>query len=266
MLEHVNLDQSLSKEEYAQRLPELQSRLYDLEHALFQAGIPAMVVFEGWSAAGKGSTINVLVERLDPRGCRVVPIMPPRTSEARYPWLWRFWQKVPARGQMVIYDTSWYRRVLIDRVERRVKKHEWQRAYQDIAEFEEQMAADGAAIVKFWLHISRKEQARRFKRLLKSELTAWQVAEEDAAQHAAYDQYLEAVEEMLARTEAPHAPWVIVEATDRSFTRIKALDTLIRAFEARLGDQAPPRVAPAAPDAAAAAPPPARKTRRARHA
>jgi polyphosphate kinase 2 (PPK2 family) len=240
MLEQINLDQSVSSHEYKRRLPVLQERLYDLEHAMFSAGIPAAIVFEGWATAGKGSTINVLAERLDPRGFRVMPITPPRTAETYFPWLHRFWLKIPAHGQMVVYDTSWYRRVLIDRIKKNVSKKEWQAAYQDIADFEAQMAADGAVILKFLLHVSRKEQGRRMKKLLKSELTAWQVTDEDAAQHKAYDKYLVALEEMLARTDAPHAPWVIVEATDRYFTRIKVIETLIHALEARLGDKAPP--------------------------
>ncbi len=240
MLEHINLDQSLPKAEYMQRLPLLQVRLYDLEHAIFNARIPVAIVFEGWAAAGKGGTIGTLMRRLDPRGARVVPITPPRTAELRYPWLWRFWLKIPAYGQMVIYDTSWYRRVLIDRINHNVGKREVEDAFLDIAEFEEQLAADGTVLLKFWLHISKQEQARRFKKLLAHKLTAWQVAEEDAAQHRAYKQYLAAVEEMLARTDTPHAPWVIVEATDRYFARVKVFETLIRTLEARLGDQAPP--------------------------
>lgn len=237
MLETVNLNLSVSKAVYQRRLPPLQSRLFDLEHAIFKAGIGVAIVFEGWAAAGKGSTIRLLAERLDPRGFRVVPITPPRTLETHYPWMWRFWQKIPAYGQIIVYDTSWYRRVLIDRVTRKTHELEWQGAYQDIAEFEEQLAADGTVILKFWMHISKKEQGQRFKRLLKDELTAWQVSDEDAAQHQAYKKYLRAVEEMLARTDAPHAPWVIVEATDRHFSRLKVFESIIRALEARLKSQ-----------------------------
>jgi polyphosphate kinase 2 (PPK2 family) len=235
MLEQVDLNQSVSKANYKKQLPLLQANLYDLAHEMFTERIPAMIVFDGWAASGKGSTINVLAERLDPRGCRVVPILPPRTSETRYPWMWRFWLKIPGRGQMVVFDTSWYRRVLIDRVNKTVKRREWEAAYQDIRDFEEQLAADGMVIVKFWLHISEAEQARRIKKLLKDKLTSWQVTDEDRAQHKKYDKYLVAVEEMLARTDAPYAPWTIVEATDRYFTRIKVLETLIRALETRLG-------------------------------
>lgn len=240
MLEKLDLSQTVSRDVYRRRLPELQARLYDLEHALFNAKIPSLIVFEGWAAAGKGSTINLLSEKLDPRGFRVVPIAPPRTAETRFPWLQRFWLTLPAYGQMVVYDTSWYRRVLIDRVTKTVRKREWQDAFADILEFEKQLADDGAVLLKFWLHIAEDEQAKRFKKLLKDKLTAWQVTEEDRAQHKAYKKYRKAVEEMLARTDVPHAPWVIVEATDRYYTRLKVFETLIRALETRLGNQAPP--------------------------
>ena len=237
MLEQIDLNQSVSKTEYKKQLPLLQANLHDLEHEAFSKKIPVLILFEGWAAAGKGSTINVLAERLDPRGFRVVPISPPRTSETRFPWMWRFWLKIPARGQMVAFDTSWYRRVLIDRASKAVKRREWERAYEDIAGFEQMLAADGAVILKFWLHISKQEQARRFKKLLKDKLTAWQVTDEDAAQHKAYKKYLAAVEEMLARTDAPHAPWTIVEATDRYHTRLKVFTTIIRTLEVRLAEE-----------------------------
>ena len=136
---------------------------------------------------------------------------------------------------MVAYDTSWYRRVLIDRINKTVDKKAWESAYQDIAEFEEQLAADGTVILKFWLHISKYEQQMRIKKLLKDKLTAWQVSEEDLAQDRKYDKYSQAVEDMLSRTDSPHAPWVIVEATDRYYARIKVLESIITALETRLG-------------------------------
>ena len=176
----------------------------------------------------------MLTERLDARGFRVVPIMPPRTLENQYPWLWRFWLKIPASGQMVIFDQSWYRRVLTDRLLKLVGKKEWEQSYQDINEFEEQLANNGTAIVKFWLHISKKEQKKRIKQLQKNKLTSWQVSEEDAYQNKNYKKQLKMVEEMLARTEMAYAPWTVVEATDHHFSRVKIYETLIRAFEERL--------------------------------
>jgi polyphosphate kinase 2 (PPK2 family) len=238
MLEYLNLDLAVSKEEYQARIHDLQQRLYELEHAVFDAKIPVMIVFEGWSACGKGRLIQILAERMDPRGFRVVPITPPRTAETRYPWLWRFWLKIPAYGQMVAFDTSWYRRVLIDRISKTISKDELRRAYQEITEFEEQLAADGTVILKFWLHISQEEQKKRFKKLLTDELTAWQVSEADLLQHKKYPKYLQAVEDMLARTDSPHAPWTIVEANDRYHARIKVFETIIRQIEASLPPEA----------------------------
>ena len=235
MLEYVNLELALTKEEYDKRIGTLQQRLYELEHAVFDAKVPVMIVFEGWAATGKGRLISILAERMDPRGFRVVPITPPRTTETRYPWLWRFWLKIPARGQIVAFDTSWYRRVLTERINKLVDKKAWESAYQDIAEFEEQLAADGVVILKFWLHISQEEQDRRLKKLLKNELTSWQVSPEDLVEQKKYAKYSQAVEDMLSRTDSPHAPWTIVEATNRYHERVKVLETIIKALEARLG-------------------------------
>lgn len=235
MLAYVNLDLALPKEEYKQRLGPLQQRLYELEHAVFDANVPVMIVFEGWAATGKGRLINLLAERLDPRGFRVVPITPPRTAETRYPWMWRFWLKIPARGQMVAFDTSWYRRVLIDRLNKTIDKDELRAAYQDISEFEEMLTADGTVILKFWLHIGEADQKKRLKKLRKDKLTAWQVSDEDILQNKRYEKYAGYVEDMIARTDLPHAPWTIVEATDRYYMRIKVLETIIASLEARLG-------------------------------
>lgn len=244
MLEYINLHLSLSKEEYQGRLRPLQQRLYELEHAVYDARVPVMIVFEGWSASGKGRLISILAERMDPRGFRVVPITPPRTAETHYPWLWRFWLKIPARGQMVAFDTSWYRRVLVERLDKAVSKDDLWRAYQEISEFEEMLTADGMVILKFWLHISQEEMDRRIKKLLKDELTAWQVEEEDRLQLKKYAPMAEAVEDMIARTDSPHAPWIIVEANDRYHARIKVLETLVGALENRLG--LPPTLGPQA--------------------
>ena len=234
MLEYVNLDLSIPKDEYKQRLAPLQQRLYELEHAVFDAKVPVVIVFEGWAATGKGRLISILAERLDPRGFRVVPITPPRTAETRYPWMWRFWLKIPARGQMVAFDTSWYRRVLVDGFDKTINAEELYSAYQDIAGFEEMLSADGTIILKFWLHISEKEQAKRIKKLRKDKLTAWQVSDEDLLQHENYKQFAVTVENMIAHTDSSQAAWTIVEANNRHYMRIKVLETIITVLETRL--------------------------------
>ena len=235
MLEYVNLDLAVPKDEYRERIGPLQQRLYELEHAVFNARVPVMIVFEGWAATGKGRLINIVAERLDPRGFRVVPIKPRRTQETKYPWMWRFWAKIPAYGQIIAYDTSWYSRVLSGRIKKDVSPKEWEGAYRDISEFEEQLSADGVVFVKFWLHISKPELGKRLEKLAADKLTAWQVTDDDLLQKRKYEKYSDAIEDMLFRTDTPYAPWTIVEATDKYYARIKVLETIITTIEDHLG-------------------------------
>ncbi|MCW5978265.1 MAG: hypothetical protein KIT09_09320 [Bryobacteraceae bacterium] len=240
MLRQVNLDLKLSRKDYKEALPDLQRRLYDLQKACWDHSVASIVVFEGWDAAGKGSTIATLTQRLDPRGFKLHPIRAPRTYEKQRPWLWRFWLKTPNRGEMAIFDQSWYGRVLIERVEGLTPKKEWQKAYRDVSEFEQMLADDGTVIVKYWLHISKKEQRKRFQAIEKDPLESWRVTAEDWKRHKEYEEYQLAAEEMLERTESEWGPWTIVEATDRYWARRKVFQTLIAALEARLGAHAPP--------------------------
>jgi AMP-polyphosphate phosphotransferase len=240
MLENVNLKRHLPREEFSQILPALQRRLYDLEKACWDHKVPSIIVLEGWDASGKGTAIAALTQRLDPRGFKVHNVQPPRTYEQEFPWLWRFWLKIPGRGEMAIYDRSWYGRVLEDRVERTVPRAVWRAAFQDIADFERMLADDGTVILKFFLHISRKEQKRRFAKLGADPLEAWRVTKEDRERHRRYEAYLPAIEEMLALTEAEYAPWTIVEATSRWWAQKRIFEGVIAALERRLGADAPP--------------------------
>jgi AMP-polyphosphate phosphotransferase len=241
MLENINLRKKYPREEYRLALPGLQQRLYDLEKACWDHGIPSVIVFEGWDAAGKGTSIAALTQRLDPRGFKLYPITAARTYEQQRPWLWRFWLKAPNRGEMVIFDRSWYGRVLEDRVERTVPEKAWRDAYRDIVEFERMLADDGAAILKFFLHIGKKEQKERFQALEKEALEAWRVTDADWARHKKYREYMTATEEMLELTESEFAPWTIVGATSKWHTRKTIFETTIAALEARLGADAPPK-------------------------
>jgi polyphosphate kinase 2 (PPK2 family) len=246
MLDQIDLERAIGKREYKQRLRPLQERLYAMEQALFEARVPALIIFEGWAGAGKIGTIARLTRRLDPRGLRVHPVTPPRTYERQYPWLYRFWLKTPSYGRMAIFDRSWYREVLEGRARREISSRQWRGLCEDIAAFERQLADDGAVIIKFWLHISKKEQGRRFRKLLDDRLSAWQVTDEDRWQHKHYGRVRAAVEDLLARTDAPHAPWTILPATSNHYTRIAAFETIMTALEARLGRLAPPRDGPEA--------------------
>ncbi len=241
MLENVNLKRSLSREEYKRALPGLQRRLYELEKACWDTGRPSIIVFEGWDAAGKGGCISTLTARLDPRGFKLHSIQPPRTYEQNHPWLWRFWLNTPNRGEMVIFDHSWYHRVLDERAEKTVPRKTWRQAFDDIGEFERMLADDGTTILKFWLHISKKEQKKRFRKMEADPLESWRVTARDWERHQQYDDYAEAAEEMLARTESEFAPWTIIEATSRFWARRKVFETIIAALEQSLGDKAPPR-------------------------
>jgi len=239
MLENLNLNRKLSRDEFKLVLPELQTRLYDLEKACWDNDIPTIVVFEGWDASGKGTTIAALTQRLDPRGFRLYPITTPRTYEQQRPWLWRFWLKVPNRGEMVIFDHSWYGRVLEERVDRSIPSKLWTQAYRDIAEFERMLADDGTAIMKFFLHISKKEQRKRFEMIESNPLEAWRVTPEDWARHKKYSEYVRTYEEMLEMTDSDYAPWTIVEATSKWHTRRRVFETIIATLEKRLGAKAP---------------------------
>lgn len=236
MLEQVDLSKRLSKREYKERFPALRDRLYDLQKACWDAEIPSVILFEGWDAAGKGTSINLLSQRLDPRGFKLYAIREARTYETHMPWLWRFWIKLPNYGQMAIFDRSWYGRVMVERVEGLTPEVEWRKAYQDIADFERTLADDGYVICKFFLHISAQEQRRRFKKLAKDPLESWHVQPEDWEHHRKYDEYVLAIEEMLARTDTEWGRWVIVEATNRRWARVKIFTTLVQNLETALLD------------------------------
>jgi len=241
MLENINLKRKLSHDDYKLALPSIQQRLYDLEKACWDHGVGTIIVFEGWDASGKGTAIASLTQRLDPRGFKLHQTTVPRTSEQQHPWLWRFWLKVPNRGEMVIFDRSWYFRVLEERVEATIPEKAWRPAYRDIVEFERTLADDGAVILKFFLHISRKEQKDRFRSIEADPLEAWRVTEADWSRHRKYDHYLAAAEEMLELTDSEFAPWTIVEATSKWYARKKIFETIVAAMERRLGPDAPPR-------------------------
>lgn len=235
MLEKIDLGKTVSKVAFKQVMPELSNRLFDAQKASWDAGLPVVILFEGWDAAGKGTSIQKLTQSIDPRGYKLYPIRAARTYEKKHPWLWRFWLKLPARGEWAIFDRSWYGRVMVERVEKLVPESEWRRAYRDIVDFERTIADDGHLILKFFLHINKEEQRRRFNKLTKDPLTAWHVSPEDWEHHRRFDEWLLAYEEAFERTESEWGPWTIVEATDRRYTWVKIYQTVIQAVEERLG-------------------------------
>ena len=240
MLDKIDLNKRLSKSVYKAVMPLLSDRLFTVQKTSWDAEIPVVIIFEGWDAAGKGTSIQRLTRPLDPRGFKLYPIRAARTFEAKHPWLWRFWLKLPAYGEWAIFDRSWYGRVLVERVESLIPERKWRRAYRDITEFERTIADDGTLIIKFFLHISKDEQRKRFEMLMSEPLTAWHVSQEDWEHHHQYDEWLLAYEETFERTDTEFGPWTIVEATDRRFTRVKIFQTIINALEERLDIQGKP--------------------------
>ncbi|MFZ4655393.1 MAG: polyphosphate kinase 2 family protein [Caldilineaceae bacterium] len=235
MLEQADLTLMLAKKAYKQILPLQMERLLDLERLIYEQKRPVMIVFEGWDAAGKGTTIRALTEPLDPRGFKVLPTNAPRTHEQQKPWLWRFWMQIPRHGQIAIFDRSWYGRVLVERAEGLTPIPEWIRAYEEINAFERTLADDQTIFIKFWLHISKAEQLRRFLYLSQQPDLAWHVAAEDWEHHRKYDEYLAAVRDMLTNTNTSVAPWTVIPATDPNYRTYQVFRTLIERLEAGLG-------------------------------
>jgi len=233
-LARVDLSLKLGKKEYKKRVDDAQERLRDLGFLLYKSRRPAVIVFEGWDAGGKGGAIKRITRRLDPRGYAVIPISAPKGDEATHHYLWRFWRHLPKDGHIAIFDRSWYGRVMVERVEGFCSEAEWLRAYQEINEFEYSIARHGAVILKFWLHISPEEQLRRFVRRERISFKRYKITDEDWRNRAKWPAYLEAVSDMLRQTSTPYAPWTIVEANDKPYARVKVLETTVAALEAAL--------------------------------
>jgi len=234
ILDQVDLSASLERGEYVKRLKKGQKRLRELEYALYTRRIPVVIVYEGWDAAGKGGNIRRLVQNLDPRGYEVVPVAAPNDVEKAHHYLWRFWMNMPKAGHITIFDRSWYGRVMVERVEGFCSEAEWRRAYREINEMEQHMTNFGTVLLKFWLHIDGDEQLRRFKDRQRTAYKRWKITDEDWRNRRKWAAYKEAVEEMLFRTSTPYAPWTIVESQCKWYARIKTIETVCRAIEARL--------------------------------
>ncbi len=231
MLETVDLKKKLSKPAYAKTMPPVQEKLRGLQYAAKEAEIPVIICLEGWDTAGKGQIIKKLTEKLDPRLFRVHPGSPPTALEQRYHFLWRYQTALPNDGEMVVFDHSWYGRVLVERCDKLVGKKDWKQAYEQINQFERWLADDGQVLLKFWMHISRAEQKKRFRNCLRDPALKWKISKEYKRHHRQYDKWTAAVEEMLAKTDSPHAPWTVVEANDIRWARVKVFQTLVGKIE-----------------------------------
>jgi polyphosphate kinase 2 (PPK2 family) len=239
-LDGVDLSVKLSKKQARKRLEAALQRLLRLRLLLGgqigeqRIGPPLCAVFEGWDASGKGGAIKRLVGQLDPRHVRVAQFAAPTYDEKRHHFLWRFWKVLPGWGGMAVLDRSWYGRVLVERVEGFAAEEQWQRAYDEIVEFERTLAAEGMILVKFWMHVSPEEQLRRFESRRDDPLRAWKLTDEDWRNREKRPQYTQAVEDMLERTDHPAAPWHVVAGDDKRHARVAVVEIVADAVEAEL--------------------------------
>jgi len=234
ILDRVDLSQELEKDEYAKRLKQAQVKLRKLMFECYDYRVPVIAVFEGWDAGGKGGVIKRLVTNLDPRSYDVNAVAAPTDEELRHHYLWRFWKGLPKAGHLGIFDRSWYGRVLVERIEGFCSEEEWNRAYREICEFERQLADFGTVVTKYWLHISKDEQLRRFKEREANPFKRYKITDEDWRNRERWDLYKVAVSDMLERTSTTYAPWTVVEGNCKYFARVKTIETLNDAIKTEL--------------------------------
>lgn len=231
ILDSLDLSKRMNRKDYETQLHELQNRLRRLTWQAKKEKRDTVLVFEGWDAAGKGGNIRRLVAGIDARLVRVISVAAPNDEEKAHHYLWRFWRQLPRPGYVTVYDRSWYGRVLVERVEGLIPQQEWERAYQEINDFEEQLTDHGIVLKKFWLHISPDEQLRRFKEREEVEWKNYKITDEDWRNRAQWASYEQAVHDMVARTSTATAPWTLVPANDKKTARILVLRTVCEALE-----------------------------------
>ena len=230
----VPLDKTMGEKEYREELHILQDKLGRLHNRLYRKQVPVIIVYEGWDAAGKGGNIKRVAGALDPRGYEVLPIASPEPHEKARHYLWRFWKRLPKTGHIAIFDRSWYGRVMVERLEGFCSDNDWQRAYNEMNEFEKELAEWGAVIIKFWVHIDKDTQLARFEERQRTPEKQWKITEEDWRNREKWDAYETAVNEMIQKTSTVYAPWHILESVDKKYARIKALKIVIEELEKAL--------------------------------
>ncbi len=229
-LDRVDLALELDRKSYKSKKRDFQKQLLALQLEMKVQHIPAMIIIEGWDAAGKGGAIHRLVNKFDPRSYVVHPVSAPSQEELDHHYLWRFWKAVPARGRVAVFDRSWYGRVLVERVEGYASAIALKRAYGEINEFERLLTEDGYVIVKIFMHISKTEQKQRFDRRRTNPLKAWKMTDEDYRNRRKWEQYEDAIEEMFRRTHTRSAPWHVVAANDKRWARVAVQEICAGSF------------------------------------
>ncbi|MBR6953453.1 MAG: polyphosphate:AMP phosphotransferase [Clostridia bacterium] len=235
-LRDVDLSPAIDDEKYEKKLKALQARLTELHNILYRRKIPVILCYEGWDAAGKGGNIRRVAAPLDPRGFDVHPIASPEPHELNRQYLWRFWTRLPRSGHICIFDRTWYGRVMVERLEGFCSEKDWQRAFNEINEFERQLTDWGAVVLKFWIHIDQQTQLARFTDRQNTPEKRWKITEEDWRNREKWDQYEVAVDEMLQKTSTENAPWFIIESNDKKYARIRTLQIIVDALEKAIAD------------------------------
>jgi len=229
--------------DYDADLKVVQERLARIQVAHIVNGQSAIIAFEGWDASGKGGAIGRLTSTLDPRYFDVWPIGAPTGEERERHFLWRFWKRLPAKGEINIFDRTWYGRVLVERVEGFCSEKEWKRAYDEINEFEAQQKDNGVTVVKLFMHITQDEQDKRFRARLDDPWKRWKTGKEDYRNRARRDDYLKAYADMFDRTDTRWAPWRVIDANDKKAARMAALTYVADRLEANVA-MTPPEADP----------------------
>ncbi len=235
LLDTLDLSLKLEEKTYHEQLSFYQGKLSKLARLARQEKRSSILVFEGWDAGGKGGAIRRLIHALDARNYRVIPVSAPTDEERSRHYLWRFWRHIPRAGKITIYDRSWYGRVLVERVEGLAAEREWQRGYSEIVNFEEELMRAGIIVLKFWLHIDKEEQLRRFQSREQISYKRYKITEEDYRNREKWAAYELAVNEMIVRTSTQAAPWTLVEGNDKKYARIKVLKSYCERLESALG-------------------------------
>jgi len=220
---------SLEKQEYKEQLRKLSKKV--AEKLRFDER-KVVICFEGMDAAGKGGAIKRIVKKLDPREYEIHTIAAPERYELRRPYLWRFWNRLNDSGKITIFDRTWYGRVLVERIEGFASTVEWQRAYNEINRFEENLVDSQTVIVKIWLAISKEEQALRFKAREQTPHKRFKITEEDWRNREKWDDYLKAAADMLERTDTDYAPWYVIATDDKYSARIQVLKAILQQLKA----------------------------------
>ena len=234
MLSEIDPDKEMDVTEYRKELAKCQKKLAKLHNELYRKKIPVIIAYEGWDAAGKGGNIKRIAGALDPRGYDVHPIASPEPHEKSRHYLWRFWTRLPKTGHIAIFDRTWYGRVMVERLEGFCSKNDWQRAYNEINEFERELKDWGAVIIKFWVQIDKDTQLARFNDRENNPQKRWKITDEDWRNREKWDQYEDAVNEMIQKTSTDFAPWHILESNNKYYARIKALKIVIKELEKAL--------------------------------